>query len=169
MGNKLPEKRQFFTQNSDLFSDFGTSRDAQPFFSRRIGISSNKDGELIENKIISGIRLSGKINDKTRIGLLNILTDDDIENEIAQNNNTLLTFRKNVFNGSNFSFFFLNRESVKEYSFLNNKEKYNRVLGGEYNLANGMMEIGLVKHLFINLLPSEINNKQNLSSGINDY
>ena len=114
---RLPEKRQFFTQNSDLFSDFGTNRDAQPFFSRRIGIASNKDGELIENKIISGIKLSGKINDKTRIGLLNILTDDDIENEIAKNNNTLLTFRKNVFNGSNFSFFFLNRESVKEYSF----------------------------------------------------
>ena len=63
---KLPEKRQFFTQNSDLFSDFGTSRDAQPFFSRRIGISSNKDGELIENKIISGIKLSGKIK-KQRI------------------------------------------------------------------------------------------------------
>ena len=62
---KLPEKRQFFTQNSDLFSDFGTSRDAQPFFSRRIGISTNKDGELIENRIISGLRLSGKINDNT--------------------------------------------------------------------------------------------------------
>ena len=163
---KLPEKRQFFTQNSDLFSDFGTSRDAQPFFSRRIGISSNKDGELIENKIISGIKLSGKINDKTRIGLLNILTDDDIENEIAQNNNTLLTFRKNVFNGSNFSFFFLNRESVKEYSFLNNKEKYNRVLGGEYNLASGDGKWYGKAFVHKSFRPSEINNKQNISSGI---
>ncbi len=163
---KLPEKRQFFTQNSDLFSDFGTSRDAQPFFSRRIGISSNKDGELIENKIISGIKLSGKINDKTRIGLLNILTDDDIENEIAQNNNTLLTFRKNVFNGSNFSFFFLNRESVKEYSFLNNKEKYNRVLGGEYNLASGDGKWFGKAFVHKSFRPSEINNKQNISSGI---
>ncbi|MEK9613807.1 MAG: DUF5916 domain-containing protein, partial [Flavobacteriaceae bacterium] len=27
----LPEKRQFFTQNSDLFSDFGNVRDALPF------------------------------------------------------------------------------------------------------------------------------------------
>ena len=163
---KLPEKRQFFTQNSDLFSDFGTSRDAQPFFSRRIGISSNKDGELIENKIISGIRLSGKINNKTRIGLLNILTDDDIENEIAQNNNTLLTFRKNVFNGSNFSFFFLNRESVKEYSFLNNKEKYNRVLGGEYNLASGDGKWFGKAFVHKSFRPSEIDNKQNISSGI---
>ena len=34
----LPEKRQFFIENSDLFSGFGNNREARPFFSRRIGI-----------------------------------------------------------------------------------------------------------------------------------
>ncbi|MEP2280013.1 DUF5916 domain-containing protein, partial [Maribacter sp.] len=34
----LPEKRQFFIDNSDLFGSFGGGRDANPFFSRRIGI-----------------------------------------------------------------------------------------------------------------------------------
>ena len=36
----LPEKRQFFTQNDDLFKDFGSTRDVVPFFSRRIGAVS---------------------------------------------------------------------------------------------------------------------------------
>ena len=65
---RLPEKRQFFTQNSDLFTDFGQERDAEPFFSRRIGISKDYEGNTVENKIINGIRLSGKLNDNLRIG-----------------------------------------------------------------------------------------------------
>ena len=162
---KLPEKRQFFTQNSDLFSDFGTSRDAQPFFSRRIGISTNKDGELIENRIISGLRLSGKINENTRIGLLNVLTDQDINNEIAQNNNTLLTFRNKVSKGSNFSFFFLNRESIKEYSFSINKEKYNRVIGGEYNLASEDGKWFGKVFLHKSFRPAKTDNNKSISSG----
>ena len=61
----------------------------KPFFSRRIGVAKNKDGETVENKILAGVRLSGKINNSTRIGFLNVLTTEDIENEIPQNNNTL--------------------------------------------------------------------------------
>ena len=34
----LPERRQFFLENADLFSQFGIQR-ARPFFSRRIGVS----------------------------------------------------------------------------------------------------------------------------------
>ena len=37
----LPEKRQFFIENSDLFADFGNSLDANPFFLRRIGIAKD--------------------------------------------------------------------------------------------------------------------------------
>ena len=44
---RLPEKRQFFTQNSDLFTDFGQTRDAEPFFSRRIGITKDLEGNTI--------------------------------------------------------------------------------------------------------------------------
>ena len=104
---KLPEKRQFFTQNSDLFTDFGQQRDAEPFFSRRIGIATDLDGNTIENKIIRGFRLSGKINDKLRIGLLNVLTEEDKANGIPQNNSTLFTIRNKVFARSNYAFFFI--------------------------------------------------------------
>ena len=51
----LPEKRQFFIENSDLFSGFGNNREARPFFSRRIGIAKDKDGNNIENKIIAKV------------------------------------------------------------------------------------------------------------------
>ncbi len=162
---KLPEKRQFFTQNSDLFSDFGTGRDTQPFFSRRIGVAKNKYGEIVENKILAGIRLSGKINNSTRIGFLNILTDQDLNNHIPQNNNTLLTVRKKVFSRSNFSFFILNRENTKEYDFIDQSKRYNRVFGAEYNLANndGLWSGKVFIHKSI--LPNNNRKQKNLSSG----
>ena len=133
---RLPERRQFFTQNSDLFTDFGQERDAEPFFSRRIGISKDFEGNTVENRIITGMRLSGKINDKLRIGLLNVLTEEDKANGIPQNNNTLFTLRNKVFARSNYSFFFINRENTKDYDFIENQKKYNRVFGFEYNLAS---------------------------------
>ncbi len=133
---RLPEKRQFFTQNSDLFTDFGQTRDAEPFFSRRIGITKDLEGNTIENKIISGIRLSGKLNDNLRIGLLNVLTEEDTARGVPQNNSTLFTIRNKVFARSNYSFFFINRENTKDYDFVENQKKYNRVFGFEYNLAS---------------------------------
>ena len=163
---KLPEKRQFFTQNSDLFSDFGTGRDSQPFFSRRIGVAKNKDGETVENKIVAGVRLSGKINNSTRIGFLNVLTSEDIENHIAQNNNTLLTFRKKVFSRSNFSFFLLNRENTKKYDFIDEGERYNRVIGAEYNLANNDGSWSGKAFIHKSILPNKSDNRKDLSSAL---
>ena len=71
----LPERRQFFIENSDLFGDFGDSRDENPFFSRRIGIAKNKSGESIENGIVAGARLSGKLNNNLRLGILSVQTE----------------------------------------------------------------------------------------------
>ncbi|MFM6936164.1 MAG: DUF5916 domain-containing protein, partial [Aquirufa sp.] len=58
----LPEKRQFFIDNNDLFGSFGSAyNDAKPFFSRRIGIVRDTLGRNIENRILGGVRLSGKL------------------------------------------------------------------------------------------------------------
>ncbi|WP_375323857.1 DUF5916 domain-containing protein [Flagellimonas sp. GZD32] len=132
----LPEKRQFFIDNSDLFGSFGSQRDANPFFSRRIGIAQNKDGNTIENGIVGGMRLSGKLNKNWRLGLLNIQTEEDEENEIASNNNTVLALQKKMFSRSNLSFIFVNRQSFGEYDFLEETDRYNRVVGLDYNLAS---------------------------------
>ncbi|MDA9322873.1 carbohydrate binding family 9 domain-containing protein [Flavobacteriaceae bacterium] len=132
----LPERRQFFVDNNDLFGNFGNSWGENPFFSRRIGLAKNKEGETIENRIIGGIRLSGKLSEDWRLGLLSIQTDEDLENEIASNNNTVFSLQKKIFSRSNIGVFFINRETFKKYEFINNQEKYNRVFGVDYNLAS---------------------------------
>ena len=132
----LPEKRQFFIENSDLFSNFGNSKDANPFFSRRIGIAKDINGNSIENKIDFGMRLSGKLNNNFRIGLLSMQTQEDIENEIAATNNSIIALQHKVFNRSNISFIFINKQATKNYDFSEIGKDYNRLLGLDYNLAS---------------------------------
>ncbi|WP_343488462.1 DUF5916 domain-containing protein [Allomuricauda sp. d1] len=132
----LPERRQFFIDNVDLFGTFGNERDANPFFSRRIGIAENADGETIENPIIAGFRLSGKLNEDWRLGVLNIQTEADEENEIPSNNNTVVALQKKMFSRSNLSFLFINRQTFGDYEFLDPTDRYNRVVGMDYNLAS---------------------------------
>ncbi|HCI55434.1 MAG TPA: DUF5916 domain-containing protein [Bacteroidales bacterium] len=132
----LPEKRQFFIDNSDLFGSFGSSIDANPFFSRRIGLARDSSGNLIENRIIGGVRLSGKLGHDWRLGFLNIQTAEDDDNRIASNNNMMLALQRKLFSRSNVGFFMLNRQSFEDYDFLDSKDTYNRVAGIEYNLAS---------------------------------
>lgn len=132
----LPERRQFFIENSDLFADFGNDRDANPFFSRRIGIARNTDGNSIENDIIAGVRLSGKISNNLRLGILNMQTAEDLANEIPATNNAVITAQHKLFNRSNISFMFINKQATKDYDFLANEDKYNRVFGVDYRLAS---------------------------------
>ena len=132
----LPERRQFFIENSDLFGDFGNDRDSNPFFSRRIGIAKNKDGKTIENKIIAGARLSGKLNNNLRIGLLNMQTQEDLENEIPSVNNMVISLQQKVFSRSNLNFLFINKQATKDYAFLAPEDRYNRVVGVDYRLAS---------------------------------
>jgi hypothetical protein len=132
----LPERRQFFIDNSDLFNSFGGGRDANPFFSRRIGIANDSVGNTIENRILGGIRLSGKLNDNWRLGVLSIQTDEDRANEIASNNNTMLALQRKVFARSNIGVFLINKQAFGDYDFLEREEEYNRVIGADYNLAS---------------------------------
>ncbi len=132
----LPERRQFFIDNSDLFGSFGGRRDANPFFSRRIGIATDTADNTIENRIIGGLRLSGKLNQNLRLGFLNIQTEEDASNEIASNNNMMLALQQKVFSRSNIGLFFINRQTFDVPSFLDESEEYNRVLGIDYNLAS---------------------------------
>ena len=132
----LPERRQFFIENSDLFADFGNNRDSNPFFSRRIGIAKDANGNTIENNIIGGVRLSGKVNNNLRVGLLTMQTAEDIKNEIPTENNAVITLQQKVFNRSNISVMFINKQATKEYNFLADEDKYNRIIGLDYRLAS---------------------------------
>ena len=132
----LPERRQFFIENSDLFADFGNNRDSNPFFSRRIGIAQDANGNTIENNIIGGVRLSGKVNNNLRVGLLTMQTAEDIKNEIPTENNAVITLQQKVFKRSNISVMFINKQATKEYNFLTDEDKYNRIIGLDYRLAS---------------------------------
>ena len=52
----FPEKRTFFIENSGFF-EFGAARQAEVFFSRRIGLDENREQVPID----AGVRLSGKV------------------------------------------------------------------------------------------------------------
>ncbi len=99
----LPEKRTFFLENGDLFSDFGYSA-ARPFFSRKIGLDSRRNAV----PILYGARLTGNIDKTTRIGLMNIHSLKS-DNTAAQNQSAL-SVQKN-FGRSFVRGLFLNRQA----------------------------------------------------------
>ena len=134
---RLPERRQFFIDNNDLFGSFGNFfREARPFFSRRIGLARDVNNNLIQNNIIAGARLSGKLNEDWRIGILNIQNEADEVNEIASNNNSMISLQKKLGMRSSLGVFLVNRQRLKDYAFSDSNDKYNRVFGIDYNLAS---------------------------------
>ena len=121
----FPEKRQFYLENSDLFAKLGNDN-LRPFFSRRIGL---------ESPVIAGARLSGKIGNNWRIGLMDIQTGE--KDNINPENFTVAALQRQVFSHSNITAFLVNKQVMNtdnDTSFTGNK--YNRVAGVEYNLAS---------------------------------
>lgn len=121
----FPEKRQFYLENSDLFANLG-SQNIRPFFSRRVGLNS---------PVQAGARLSGKLGDNWRIGLMNIQTGE--KGDIRAGNFTVAALQRQVFSRSNISGFFVNKQVTNlgtDTSFTG--YRYNRVAGLEFNLAS---------------------------------
>ena len=75
----LPERRNFFLENANIFGGFGNPS-FRPFFSRRIGL----DEDLAPVPILYGMRLTGNVSQRTSIGALNIHSLSS-ENSSAQN------------------------------------------------------------------------------------
>lgn len=123
----FPERRQFFLENADLFGTFGFSK-VNPFFSRRIGLArSPVSGELERNAIHAGLRLSGKLNNRWRVGLLSMQTAGDSDLSLRTANFTVATAQYRVFDRSNISAILVNKID---------RTGYNSVAGLDYNLAS---------------------------------
>jgi len=133
----FPEQRQFFTENSDLFSSSGFSR-IRPFFSRRIGLINNPFGQgVLPTTILFGARLSGKLNPDWRIGLLNVQTDNNPGSGTFGENFTVATVQRKIFNRSNIAGLFVNKTSLDPNNpDLGFKPTDNRVIGIDYNLSS---------------------------------
>jgi Domain of unknown function (DUF5916) len=149
----FPEQRQFFLENSDLFSGFGSyalnpflpaqgvlggsgNQIVSPFFSRQIGIAKDSTtGLSVQNRILYGARLSGKVNDNWRIGLLNTQTADDVFKGISATNFTVASLQRKVFDRSNIAAIFVNKQTLNP-EIGKNLTAFNRVAGLEYNFTS---------------------------------
>jgi hypothetical protein len=150
----FPEKRFFFIENSDLFSEFGITMTGtspiRPFYSRRIGLQYNNSlGVYERTQLLGGLRLSGKLNRNLRVGMMSVQTaaleadDDDgssdTRTEIPSQNYSVLAIQQKVFSRSNIGIIVENRQGMKadslsDFSF--DRNSYNRLVGAEYNLAS---------------------------------
>ena len=119
----FPELRPFFTENSDLFSDFGFRR-IRPFFSRNIGLSR---GSPVN--ILGGLRLSGNVSDKTRIGLMTMQTEGTAdERNLESENYTVAAFQQQVWNRSSIGAILVNKQAFDGA----------RAIGGQRNTVAGL-------------------------------
>jgi Domain of unknown function (DUF5916)/Carbohydrate family 9 binding domain-like len=126
----FPEKRQFFLENGDQFSNFGYAS-IRPFFSRRIGLNTHID---------AGARLSGKLDKNWRIGVMDIQTRADNTTALPAQNFSVIALQRKVFARSNVGFIFIDKESVNYHPDTAAGKpiysSYNRNFGLEYNLAS---------------------------------
>ncbi len=135
----FPERRQFFLENADLFSDFGVEQ-MRPFFSRRIGVARDEEtGQNVQNSIYAGARLSGKLDDNWRIGLLNMQSARDLEINNPSINYTVAVAQRKVFSRSNVGMIFVNKQPFEDARISDTTGHafdFNRVLGIDYNLSS---------------------------------
>lgn len=120
----FPERRTFFLENSDLFSDFGIPP-IRPFFSRRIGLDD--DGNSIP--ILFGARLSGNLTENMRIGLMSMQTGET-DTETGQNY-SVAAFQQRVFQRGSIKGLFINRQAFTDGEF--DENDFGRNVGGEFN------------------------------------
>src|SRR4030095_9614975 len=125
----LPERRTFFLENSDLFSNMGIPNAANPFVSRRIGLT--EDGRVVP--IIAGLRLTGNINPALRIGIMNIQTAKKYDQ--AAQNYSVAAFDHKIFKRSNIRGIITNRQEIMGNE-KNNANNFNRVAGAEFNFLS---------------------------------
>ena len=126
----FPERRQFFLENSDIFNSFGGD-ETRPFFSRRIGLGT---------PIQYGARLSGKLDNNWRIGLLNIQTSANKDTSIGlpTYNYSVFALQRKLFSRSNISMMIVNKEGIG-FGLQNTKKgfnQYSRNVVLQYNLAS---------------------------------
>jgi len=115
----FPERRNFFLENSDMFTTLGLANNINPFNSRFIGANQN---------ILLGIKLSGNVSPSTRIGLLNIQSEKGNVQE-AQNY-TVASIKQQFNDVFNATGYLVNRQTTEKFSFVND---FNRVGGLKMN------------------------------------
>jgi len=105
----LPEKREFFIENRNLFT-FYMASGMYGFYSRRIGIENGT-----EIPIIGGIKLTGKEN-KTNFGIISIQTSE--KGNIPTANYSVLRVKQDISNQSSIGFITTAKNIKGHYNYL---------------------------------------------------
>lgn len=118
----FPERRNFFLENSDLFSSFGIWN-VRPFFSRRIGLY---DGAPVPVRF--GVRLTGNVTNDIRVGILDMQTGA-VDGQLAQNY-AVASVSKRIFKRSSIGGMLVNRQAFADGEM--QEGDFNRVAGLEF-------------------------------------
>lgn len=111
----LPERRSFFIENDDIFSNFGSEL-VRPFYSRNIGLNN---GSIVP--ILFGARITGNLMKNTRIGVMNVQTTE--MNDILAENYTVSAIHQKIFKKSLFKIFYINKHVLSntvQKDYMNN-------------------------------------------------
>jgi Domain of unknown function (DUF5916)/Carbohydrate family 9 binding domain-like len=146
---QFPERRQFFLENSDLFSAPGYPP-TRPFFSRRIGLARDSTGTAKQVPILYGARISGKLGKNWRLGIMNMRTEEKESLGLPAQMYSMAIVQRQVFSRSNIDFFIVDKESLGLGNYQRKKfyqkdlvkvigadtllNKFNRVIGVDFNL-----------------------------------
>ena len=127
----FPERRNFFLENSDLFSNYGIPP-IRPFYSRRIGL--DPDGNPLP--IIAGARITGNVAARTRVGLMTMQTK--ASGKYAGQNYSALTVQQQVLKRTTIKGYFFNRQGFfdDQHKLTNTLDEYGRNAGAEIAYQN---------------------------------
>ena len=109
-------------------------------FTRRIGIARDAvTKQYVQNPIIYGAKLSGKVNEDLRIGVLNMQTARLSSIELPSYNYGMVVLEKNILRNSKISSFIINKQPLfnnKDDVYSEGLNDFNRVFGVESKLQN---------------------------------
>jgi hypothetical protein len=126
----FPEKRPFFLENAGQFA-VGNGQEVEMFFSRRIGIAA--DGNAIP--VEGGARLSGKVGERTNIGLLYMGTEA-VADTAPANDFAVARISQELRNRSSIGAIFVSREGDGSY-LVPSDQDYNRTYAVDGRLGIG--------------------------------
>lgn len=135
----FPEKRPFFLENAGQFA-IGNPREAELFFSRRIGVGAGGSQLPIEG----GARLTGKVGGNTNVGFLRMRTEG-IEGISPQNDFSVARVNQEFGNRSAVGFMFVERDGDGTVN-QNGRDDYNRTyaVDGRYGIGDTTLLSGWV-------------------------
>ena len=133
----FPEKRPFFLENAGQFA-VGNPREAELFFSRRIGVGAGGTQLPIDG----GARLTGKVGDSTNIGLLRMRTES-VTGLASANDFSVARVSQEFGNRSSIGAMFVERDGDGG-ALTNSGDDYNRTyaVDGRWGIGNNTLITG---------------------------